>query len=74
MWYGGQRYIKEKNEAATLPHIELSKHDFVELFIKEKNVGREKAEFQATMAAMLGSSVRIGDKMVSIVKEKKDVD
>jgi hypothetical protein len=62
---GYGRYMQEKALAAKLPQVEVTREEFIKLMV-ESGETQDKAEFQATICAGLGSSTRIGDKMVSI--------
>lgn len=59
------RYLKEKSEAGKLPDVEVTRDEFVAMLMAEGE-SRETAEFQAKICVSLGSSVRIGNQMVSI--------
>jgi hypothetical protein len=59
------RYLEMKGKASKLPHVEVTEKEFIRLMV-EAGETKEKAKFQATMSKGLGSSVMIGDKMVSI--------
>jgi hypothetical protein len=57
--------------AKTLPHVEVSRQEFIRLFI-EGGGDPKKADFQAKISEGLGSYVMIGDKMVKSIGEEKD--
>jgi hypothetical protein len=54
-----------ESKYGNLPSVEVTREEFVNLMI-EDGVSQEEAEFQAKMCKGLGSSVRIGGKLVSI--------
>ena len=63
------KLLKELHEMKSLPEIEVSEDEFVRLMM-EAGATKEKAEFQARISKGLGSSVRIGQQLVTIKKEK----
>ena len=58
------RYFRMKAKGE-LPHIEVTEEEFIRLML-EAGQDQKEAEMQAKLAKGLGSSVMIGDKMVSI--------
>ena len=49
-----------------LQKIELTEEEFIQLFMEKTGEPKEKAALQAKLAKIMGSSVKIGDKLVSI--------
>jgi hypothetical protein len=54
-----------------LKEIEVSEKEFLKLLIDHAGMTEEKAKLQAKIARIMGSAVKIGDKMVSITPEPK---
>jgi protein involved in temperature-dependent protein secretion len=59
------KYQQFKEKAKSLPEVEVAREEFIRLMV-ESGETQEKAENQATVAAALGSSVMISDKLYRI--------
>ena len=62
------RYIEAKERAKTLPHIEVSRTEFIRRLVATGE-SQEKAERTATIAEGLGSQIEIDGFMVSVSPE-----
>ena len=61
-----ESYLKLKDEAAKSSHIDVTETEFIKLFVE--NGGRpEDAKMHANVSKIMGSYVKIGDKMVAVV-------
>lgn len=60
-----QRYLNQRQRAATLPHVKVSKKEFIRRLV-EKGESQEKAEQMAMVAELLGSKIEINNEMVGI--------
>lgn len=58
-----QRYMRAKY--GNLPEVEVTREQFIEKMMAT-GVTKEKAESHATITKLMGSSVMIGEEMVSI--------
>ena len=63
--FGASRYFAMKNKASQLPEVSLTEKEFIRLMM-ETGKTKKEAALQAKFAKTMGSSVMIGDKMVSI--------
>lgn len=63
-----QAYLKHESEAPALENISVSRAKFIKL---AKAAGMRDPEMQAKISEGLGSSVRIGDLMVSVKGHKR---
>jgi hypothetical protein len=60
-----------RNKYGKFEEIEVTEEEFVKLMV-ESGVTEEKAKFQANMCKMLGSSILVEKRRLSIKKEEKD--
>lgn len=60
-----QRYFAQKNRAATLPQVRVSKDEFVRRLVLQGE-SQDKAEQMAMVAESLGSRIEINNEMVGI--------
>ena len=65
-----KKWITQKNRAATLPQVKVTKEEFVRRLV-EMGEEQSKAEQMATVAESLGSRIEINNEMVGI-KTKYD--
>lgn len=62
------QYLQMRHEAATLPHVSVTKEEFIKLLIAENGKVDRQAKVTAKLCELFGSYVRIGDRMVAIEK------
>lgn len=69
--FGASRYFAMKRKAEKLPHVTVSREEFIRLMMEHNGDGdRERAELSAKVAEGMGASAMIGEQLVSIQKEE----
>ena len=65
-----QRMMREKREAENLPHRDVTRTEFIRLFMAAGGSGDE-AKKHARLSSVMGAHTRIGNELVRVVKARR---
>ena len=69
--FGASQYFAMKSKASKLPEVSVTEKEFIQLMMETGKTQKEAA-LQANIAKTMGSSVMIGEQMVSINAPTKE--